>query len=410
MLKTFNKLENTSKFITKNLLLLIISGAILRFAQRIVLPYESLYLSTLSASAIFIGLFYTISKALGTFTKLAGGYLADSIGRKHVIVMMTTLLGISYIFYAIAWDWSMVFLGGILGSLALLYLPAMNAIIAESVTPEDRGKGFALVSYAPILIAFPAPYVVVLLFQMGEFVAMLRLCYFMVAILFIAAATIRLFLHETFKIGFVMSKQKRNVNPLSSYIELGKSLPRPLIALILSQSILLFGEAGSAPFWALHFVEKVGLSKSEWGLIAIANGVSYGLFGIVAGSIIDKFGRRNSLLLHGLVTVPFIIPLAFVGRSFALIMGITSVLWAAGTFCCTGANALIADLSERKKRGRVMAIASALYGVFIATGSFVSALLYQIASNLPLIMLAVTVLLSRILVMLYVKEPETRFT
>lgn len=90
------------------------------------------------------GLLLTIPPLLGMFANLAGGYLADRIGRRTTmllsIALSSTMFGL-FAFSPSPWVDYVAFIGiGIAGS---LYWPASSAMVADLTTEEDRRLVFA---------------------------------------------------------------------------------------------------------------------------------------------------------------------------------------------------------------------------------------------------------------------------
>ena len=89
-----------------------------------------------------VGFLATIQNTSRILFQLPGGIIADRIGRKKVIVFGTGMRIIAPLFLLTAKSWHWVVPGMMLNSLASIYVPAFNAIIAESLPQENRGAAF----------------------------------------------------------------------------------------------------------------------------------------------------------------------------------------------------------------------------------------------------------------------------
>ena len=99
-------------------------------------------LEVLNTPITIIGLLATIQNTSRILFQLPGGIIADRIGRKKVIVFGTGLRVLAPILLLLAKRWVWVIPGIVLNSVASLYGPAFNAIIAESLPQERRGTAF----------------------------------------------------------------------------------------------------------------------------------------------------------------------------------------------------------------------------------------------------------------------------
>ena len=76
--------------------------------------------------------------------QLPGGVLADRIGRKKVIIIGSFLRIIGPITLVLATTWYWVIPGIIINAVAMLYMPAFNAMIADSLPHKNRGAAFGV--------------------------------------------------------------------------------------------------------------------------------------------------------------------------------------------------------------------------------------------------------------------------
>ncbi len=88
--------------------------------------------------------------------QLPGGLLADRFGRRKIIVYGTALRIIPPLIYLLAADWRQVIPGLLINGAASIYMPAFNAIIADSLPEMERGAGFGafrMITSIPTIIA-----------------------------------------------------------------------------------------------------------------------------------------------------------------------------------------------------------------------------------------------------------------
>ncbi len=102
------------------------------------------FMQVIGASAAALGFIEGSSDALSSFIKLWAGYHSDKIGhRKGWSVIGYVLTAVSMAVIAFALAWPLILLGRAIGWLGRgIRGPLRDAMLAEAVEPEDRGKAF----------------------------------------------------------------------------------------------------------------------------------------------------------------------------------------------------------------------------------------------------------------------------
>ncbi|CUA90766.1 Predicted arabinose efflux permease, MFS family [Chelatococcus sambhunathii] len=102
------------------------------------------FLAVLGVPAAALGLIEGIADAVASFTKMVAGYIADKFGRRKLLVLVgygLTPLGQALI--ALAVGWPLILLGRIVSWFGKgLRGPLRDAIVAQSITPDTRGRAF----------------------------------------------------------------------------------------------------------------------------------------------------------------------------------------------------------------------------------------------------------------------------
>jgi MFS family permease len=105
------------------------------------------YLKVLGAPAIAIGLWGSGKDFLDAVLQYPGGRLSDHIGSQRALMLFTAIAGLGYLAYAFAPTWLWLFAGLVLASAwGSLASPAMFALVAESLPPGRRARGFMIQS------------------------------------------------------------------------------------------------------------------------------------------------------------------------------------------------------------------------------------------------------------------------
>jgi len=115
------------------------------------------YLVALGAPAVALGLWGSSKDFLDAALQYPGGALSDRYGSQRALLLFTAIAGLGYLAFWVSPSWEWMFLGLVFatawGSLAS---PAMFALVAESLPPGRRARGFLIQSVlrrVPIVFA-----------------------------------------------------------------------------------------------------------------------------------------------------------------------------------------------------------------------------------------------------------------
>jgi MFS family permease len=102
------------------------------------------FLAVLGIPAAALGVIEGIADAVASFTKMAAGYLADRFGhRKALVLLGYGLTPVGQALIALALGWPLILLGRIVSWFGKgLRGPLRDAIMAQAITPETRGRAF----------------------------------------------------------------------------------------------------------------------------------------------------------------------------------------------------------------------------------------------------------------------------
>jgi MFS family permease len=104
------------------------------------------FLLTLGIAAAALGWIEGVSDASSSFVKLGAGWSSDRVGhRKGIVALGYFLTGTGLALFAAAISWPLILLGRIISWFGRgVRSPLRDAMLAESVTPDVRGKAFGL--------------------------------------------------------------------------------------------------------------------------------------------------------------------------------------------------------------------------------------------------------------------------
>ena len=352
-----SKLKRELSILRGNLLVLVVSWTFFRFGFSMVYPYESLYLQALGASPFVIGLIGSLGLAILCLSRIPGAYIADRYGRRKIIVTMTYGIALSYAMLALAPDWRLAAAGLALSNFCLIYQPALQAITADSIPPEKRGVGYAMANVVPAVPAVFAPLITGFLIEHYGFPCGMRMAYWLVVVLSLAAATVRaLYLRETLETRAEVEVRKLGVElkrSLADVLEALRRMPRPLAVYAVVLFIGATGDPMFHRFVSLYAVDVAGISKPDWALLQVLRSAVALLAGLPLGKLVDAIGRKKSIVMAYALWAPAVAYFTTC-RSLAALVPVFAGIAVGSALFLPAHQALIADFTPREMRGRVM--------------------------------------------------------
>lgn len=351
--------SKTFGFMRGNILVLSISGALGMFCRSMVFPYTPLFILSLGGHPAEIGLIYALSPLGGLLFFPIAGYLADRTSRAKIIAFTSYFSSTLFLFNIFAQSWHWIAIARLLQGFAILHHPATSAIVADSLSPENRGRGIATMITASGTLAILAPYVAGILLDSYGIDTGMRILYTVTAVAYTIGATINLlFIQETkqSQVGkFEFSRLPHTFK--EAYTDLPKilgQLPRTVKALTIVIILGFIANGIASPFWVIYAKNHIGLSSAQWGLVLLIESTFGNLVRIPVGFLSDRFGRTR-FILTSLILCCASIPMFVFARSIIFVIGIRCLV--AFTMASFGpsCSALLADTIPKDIRGRVLA-------------------------------------------------------
>lgn len=319
-------------------------------------PYFSLYVLDLGGDNVVLGMVNALRPLAAMFMFPIAGSLVDNYGKKKILVITEYLTSALFIVYMLAPEWRVLALANFISGLMVFRFPASSALLAESMPPGMRGRGFAFLILIPGLIGIFTPYLGgYLLTYLGIQLGMRVLYGASVVGIAVVATLDWKYLIET-------GEPVDNPKPLGELIRGSyretlvtlKSMTRSLRWLASVIMILLFFNSVSGAYWVLYAKDVIGLTTIEWGILLTISTVIYTGLSYPAGALYDKYDKTKILALAMLLSVaPILYFPSVTGFTGALlVMGTVSI---ANGFLMSGAGALMADLTPQVGRGKMMA-------------------------------------------------------
>lgn len=405
-----------------NVLVLTVSRILWSMGDALVLPYLSLYILALGGDKPTIGWVNVMGSMAACLLYPIGGYIADKAGRARFVGISTLLYVSSFLIFAFSPDWRWVALAVTYQNIVLFYMPALNAIMADSIPPGARGKLYALTIAIPNAVRIFTPYIGGLLIDRMTLVPAMRLGYMISFTVGLFVAFLRMrYLKETVQgegmgsdVVKIFVEGYRNV--LGSIRWTFQNIRGYAVVSIL----IAFMGSLILNFWVVFANEVIGLTEYEFGVIMLVGGVAKTIVSFVIGPIVDRLGAKKCFIVTFAIAIPgmYLFTLA---QSYWTAMIVYGALVVSSAFMWIASSAYLADSIPREMRGRVMAgLGSGMsigvtgggyssgFLVFIpmTLGSLISGYIYSFDAAMPWILQTVLLTLALISTMVWLKDPE----
>jgi MFS family permease len=291
-----------------------------------------------------LGILLSLGSAAATIGYFAGGFVADAIGKKKVVILSFIVLAVGCGLFVIAPNLYGLYLANFVMFFAAGFSsPAISALVADCSEQCSRGMAFGVFNLSWIASGVAAP---LLAGYIAQFVNL-----YMPFILAVLVSVAGLFAAYLLKGKSVDKKDKKSheFEKTSTGTSLG-----------LRRVIIIFGVTNILNGLLNGFINPVLNGMLLFKLAAAP--VEYGL----VVSLSDRFGRKP-LVLFGFLGVPLAALLGFSNSllDFSLIMGGIS---AVGNISSPAISAWLMDLVPEHKRASVSGITQTLSGVGLTVG------------------------------------------
>ena len=399
-------------FSNKNIMAISVTVALWGMMGQGYRPFWALYLKTyLGASVTNIGIFSMISTAESLIFQLPGGLIADRYGRRKLILAGTVFRTLGPVFYLMAPSWEWVIPGAMVAGMTSLYMPAFNAIIAESLPSKRRGSGYGVYNTITRIPSVIAPLLGGLLVDTYGLYRGVRVFLMLQIGASILGIIIRFFnLKET----VVHRTGKRP--PILPTAQTFKELPRPIFIMIIVSIIASFSGRLVFDYINLYALDIIKITPTHLGIITSIAGLVQMVLTLPSGMLSDKYGRKNNIMVSRVIapvtqyfmtSVSGFTPYMLV-RSFNAV----GLAFGGGGVRAGGSawNALIADIVPSHKRATVNGVIGTLTAVVAAPSSVLGGWLWEtFYPQLPFQLSAVIGLVAAAVFWFGVHEPKKVF-
>lgn len=294
------------------------------------------FMQAIGASAAALGFIEGVADGLSSFVKLGAGYHSDKIGhRKTWTVIGYGLTAIAKAVFAFAFAWPLILLGRAVGWLGRgIRGPLRDAILAASVSPQDRGRAFGFHRAGDTLGAIIGPLAAfgLLSFVSAHQTILKSFGHWFPSLAGSAGGAFRIIFLLTLAPGllsvmtmaFLVTEKKRTPNHgLRFWGAVRQAMPKDYRSFLLG--VGLFGIADFAP--TLMILRATTVLEPQMGILEASRlatlfylfrNIVYSAASYPIGHFSDRFSRTRYLAVGYGIAV-----LSFLGFVFA----IPSVIW-----------------------------------------------------------------------------------
>jgi len=407
MKKLMEKIRDYASVFKGNVAVLTVTWLLFSMAHALTFPYYSLYIKMLGGEDIHIALVRSINSIASLPLLPLGGFIADKYGRRRLVIVFTWIISIITFLYGLAPDWKILIIIGSIDSFLHFYVPALHAILIDSLDPMERAKGTMLTNFIANLPWYVVP--IIGGWIVDEYGVMgMRISYIAGGMISICAAITRtLFLTETHKT--IPPKESITIMLKESYIgsiRRLKILPKT-ITYIIVENMLIF-QLSIMPlslYGVVYSTEILKIPAQTFGLLNSLSTVASGLAAILTAGRIDKYPRVKVILYLVLVNIvsyaPFVIYPSLISLSAYYLVSSFTMSISMGVY-----EAYIGDLVPREHRATVNSLINISWSVGSIIASTISGILYSIEPRVAFTASLVSMVIDLFYIRAFYKEPR----
>ena len=365
--------------------------------------------NVIGISTTLVGLLGGISDSTDSFFRLISGWIGDKIGKRKFLTTLGYGLATAVKpFMLLANSWGAVTVirfGDRIGK--GLRSSSRDALLADSLGPNERGKGFGLhraMDTAGAVIGLATVAIIIYLLEGTSAFDMQRNTYHMMVLVGIFPAVIAVLI----LIGLVRERKKESAKTTTGTetVVQAKSTFGLHFKLFLIVMVI-FTIGNSSDFFLILRAQNIHTPLIQVVGMLIVFNVVYSIVSLPMGVLSDKLGRRRVLAFGW-----FIYALVYLGFALATSVWQAWLLFAVyGLYYGTTqgvANAFIADLVPADRRGTAYGLFQGITGLALLPASVIAGWIWSAISPAATFYLGAALACLAILgIMLLVKEPAS---
>ncbi|MFC3843555.1 MFS transporter [Paenibacillus sp. MAH-36] len=361
----------------------------------LVIPIMPKFMDSLGITGGVIGLLIASFSLTQFLCSPLAGRLADSFGRKRMIVIGMIVFAVSEGIFGLASSPALLFVSRMLGGIsAAMIMPAVMAYAADITTPEERaaGMGYITASITTGFIIGPG---------IGGYIAEfgIRVPFYSAAAAGLFAACITLFiLRES-----LPSKEMRSDTPPRAAVErrglfsqLKNAYKEPYFLSLVIVFVMSFGLANYETIYGLFVDRKFGFQPKDIAFIITFGSIAGAVIQVTAFSwILNRLGEQLVISLCLFFAGLFILLTLFV-HQFWMIFAVTFVVFLAIDILRPAISTQLSMVAE-DQQGYVAGLNSAFTSLGNIVGPIVAGFLLDMNVNYPYTLASLVLLICCVL-------------
>ena len=334
--------------------------------------------NVLHAPTTIIGLIEGAAESIASLVRIFSGWLSDRLGkRKFLTILGYGLSTFAKPFMYIVTTWSLAFGVRFADRVGKgIRTAPRDALVADSLTPEQRGKGFGLhraMDTFGAAVGIISAVIVVFLWQ-GENWALTRDTYQQLVLIGAIPAVLALFIFF-----FVREPKRETLGGTPRTAKLGGLLSGfdKRFKLFLGITFL-FTLGNSSDAFLILRAQNLGNPVLYILLMLVLFNFVYASISTPAGILSDKLGRKRIILLGWLVYALVYLGFALVSPSASWQLWLLFALYGLYYGLAEGvARAFVADLVPAERRGTAYGLFHGVVGITLLPASLIAGWLWQ---------------------------------
>jgi DHA1 family multidrug resistance protein-like MFS transporter len=355
-------------------LLLVFSGI------GLVIPIMPKFMESLGITGGIVGLLVAAFSLTQLLCSPLAGRLADSLGRKRMIVFGMIVFALSEGLFGLASSSGLLFASRMLGGIsAAMIMPAVMAYAADITTPEERAAGMGYITAAITTGFIIGPGIGGYIAEFG-----IRVPFYIAAAAGIFAACITLLiLQESFS-----TKENVSDTPPSTVegrgllLQLRYAYREPYFLSLIIVFVMSFGLANFETVFGLFVDQKFGFGSKDIAFIITFGSIAGAVVQITVFSwILKRFGEQRVISICLFFAGLFILLTLFVHK-FLMIFAVTFIVFLAIDILRPAISTQM-SMVAKDQQGYVAGLNSAFTSLGNIAGPIAAGFLFDFDVNYP---------------------------
>lgn len=371
------------KLLSKNrgaLLILVFNLFLVFSGIGLIVPIMPKFMESLGITGGIMGLLVAAFSLTQLLCSPLAGRLADSFGRKRMIVIGLTVFAFSEVLFGIASSPALLFVSRLLGGIsAAMIMPAVMAYAADITTKEERAAGMGYINAAITTGFIIGPGIGGYIAEFG-----IRVPFYAAGVAGIIAACITLFiLRESLPSKENIADTPSDAREWGGLLsQLRYSYKEPYFLSLIIVFVMSFGLANFETIFGLFVDHKFGFGPKDIAFIIT--------FGSIAGAVVQatafswimkRFGEQRIISLCLIFASLFILLTLFV-HTFWLIFAVTFIIFLAIDILRPAISTQM-SMVAKDQQGYVAGLNSAFTSLGNIAGPIVAGFLFDLDVNYP---------------------------